>query len=158
MFIDVVVCWLDGWLLIYKLLLDNLVCYCDVVVVGICVLLVNGEVGMCVDVVWMGIMVVINVLFECMGECILLVIICGFGDVLCIVYQNCLCIFDWWIVLFEMFYEWVVEVDEWVIVDGWVLWVFDLEVLGEKMWQVYVDGICVVVVVCLYSYFYLGYE
>lgn len=162
MFIDIVVWWFDGMFVMYKLLLENFEQYCDVVVVGICYLFgfVVGELIMFVqvDMVKMGMMVVINVLFECKGECIVLVMMCGFCDVLCIVYQNWLCLFDFDIVLFDVLYEMVVEIDECVGVYGDVVVLFDVQGVEVLLCCVFDSGVCVFVIVLIYGYCYIVYE
>lgn len=134
-FTDVVARRPDGRLLTHKLLSDNPARYRDAAVAGIRALLANGEAGTRVDAVRMGTTVATNALLERTGERTLLVITRGFGDALRIAYQNRPRIFDRRIVLPEMLYERVVEVDERVTADGRVLRAPDLEALGEKMRQ-----------------------
>lgn len=157
-FTDVVARRPDGRLLTHKLLSDNPARYRDAAVAGIRALLANGEAGTRVDAVRMGTTVATNALLERTGERTLLVITRGFGDALRIAYQNRPRIFDRRIVLPEMLYERVVEVDERVTADGRVLRAPDLEALGEKMRQAHADGIRAVAVVCLHSYLYPGHE
>lgn len=120
-FTDVVARRPDGRLLTHKLLSDNPARYRDAAVAGIRALLANGEAGTRVDAVRMGTTVATNALLERTGERTLLVITRGFGDALRIAYQNRPRIFDRRIVLPEMLYERVVEVDERVTADGRVL-------------------------------------
>ena len=80
----------------------------------------------------MGTTVATNALLERKGERTLLVITHGFGDALRIAYQNRPRIFDRHIVLPEMLYERVVEVDERITADGTVLRAPDLELLAER--------------------------
>jgi 5-oxoprolinase (ATP-hydrolysing) len=106
----------------------------------------------------MGTTVATNALLERKGERTLLVITRGFGDALRIAYQNRPRIFDRHIVLPEMLYERVVEVDERITADGTVLREPDLEALGAKLRQARADGIHALAVVCLHSYLYPAHE
>lgn len=82
----------------------------------------------------------------------------GFGDALRIGYQNRPRIFDRQIVLPELLYERVVQVDERITADGVVLRAPDLESLGTHLRQAYADGFRAVAVVCLHSYLYPAHE
>ena len=150
-FTDIVARRPDGRLLTHKLLSENPARYRDAAVAGIRVLLGTAE-GVQVPVaqveaVRMGTTVATNALLERKGERTLLVITRGFGDALRIAYQNRPRIFDRHIVLPEMLYERVVEVDERIAADGMVLRTPDLELLGEQLRQAHADGIRSVAVV-----------
>ena len=161
-FTDIVARRPDGRLLTHKLLSENPARYRDAAVAGIRALLGTAE-GVPVPVaqveaVRMGTTVATNALLERKGERTLLVITRGFGDALRIAYQNRPRIFDRHIVLPEMLYERVVEVDERIAAEGAVLRAPDLELLGEQLRQAHADGIRAVAVVCLHSYLYPAHE
>jgi 5-oxoprolinase (ATP-hydrolysing) len=161
-FTDVVARRPDGRLLTHKLLSENPARYADAAVAGIRALLGNGEDAPVpvaqVEAVRMGTTVATNALLERKGERTLLVITRGFGDGLRIAYQNRPRIFDRHIVLPEMLYERVVEVDERITADGSVLRAPDLEPLAEQLRQAHADGIRAVAVVCLHSYLHPAHE
>jgi 5-oxoprolinase (ATP-hydrolysing) len=156
-FTDVVARRPDGRLLAHKLLSENPARYRDAAVAGIRALLGNDD-DASVEAVRMGTTVATNALLERKGERTLLVITVGFGDALRIAYQNRPRIFDRHIVLPEMLYERVVEVDERIMADGTVLRAPDLEKLGEQLRRAYDDGIRAVAVVCLHSYLHPAHE
>jgi 5-oxoprolinase (ATP-hydrolysing) len=156
-FTDVVARRPDGRLLTHKLLSENPARYRDAAVAGIRALLGNDD-DASVEAVRMGTTVATNALLERKGERTLLVITVGFGDALRIAYQNRPRIFDRHIVLPEMLYERVVEVDERIMADGTVLRAPDLEKLGEQLRRAYDDGIRAVAVVCLHSYLHPAHE
>ena len=161
-FTDIVARRPDGRLLTHKLLSDNPARYRDAAVAGIRALLgITEDVPIPVarvDAVRMGTTVATNALLERKGERTLLVITHGFGDALRIAYQNRPRIFDRHIVLPEMLYERVVEVDERVTADGTVLRAPNLELLESELRQAHADGIRAVAVVCLHSYLYPAHE
>ena len=134
-FTDIVARRPDGRLLTHKLLSENPARYRDAAVAGIRALLgITADVPVPVarvDAVRMGTTVATNALLERKGERTLLVITRGFGDALRIAYQNRPRIFDRHIVLPEMLYQRVIEVDERITADGTVLRAPDLELLGD---------------------------
>ena len=161
-FTDIVARRPDGRLVTYKLLSENPARYRDAAVAGIRALLgITEDVPVPVarvDAVRMGTTVATNALLERKGERTLLVITRGFGDALRIAYQNRPRIFERHIVLPEMLYERVVEVDERITADGTVLQAPDIEALGAKMQQAHADGIRAVAVACVHSYLYPAHE
>jgi 5-oxoprolinase (ATP-hydrolysing) len=162
-FTDIVARRPDGRLVTHKLLSENPSRYRDAAVAGIRALLGSSEAGVPVPVarveaVRMGTTVATNALLERKGDRTLLVITRGFGDALRIAYQNRPRIFDRHIVLPEMLYERVVEVDERITAEGAVLRAPDLELLGEQLRQAHEDGIRAVAVVCLHSYLHPAHE
>ncbi|MFG2647384.1 hydantoinase B/oxoprolinase family protein [Streptomyces sp. NPDC048436] len=183
-FTDVVARRPDGRLLTHKLLSDNPSRYADAAVAGIRELLgeardTPGGLGSApggvpdvsdvpidsvpidsvpIDSVRMGTTVATNALLERKGERTLLVITRGFGDALRIAYQNRPQIFARQIVLPELLYDRVVEVDERVTADGEVLRTPDLESLAGPLRQAYEDGIRAVAVVCVHSHLYPAHE
>jgi 5-oxoprolinase (ATP-hydrolysing) len=152
----------DGRLLTHKLLSENPAHYRDAAVAGIRALLGVAEDAAVpverINAVRMGTTVATNALLERKGERTLLVITRGFGDALRIAYQNRPHIFDRHIVLPELLYERVVEVDERITADGTALRGPDLEALGPKLRQARADGIDALAVVCLHSYLYPAHE
>lgn len=161
-FTDVVARRPDGRLVAHKLLSENPAHYRDAAVAGIRTLLGGGGDAPVpaaeLDGVRMGTTVATNALLERKGERTLLVITRGFGDALRIGYQNRPRIFDRHIVLPEMLYERVVEVDERVTAHGEVRQAPDLEALGPALRQAHDDGIRTVAVVCLHSHLYPAHE
>ena len=161
-FTDIVARRPDGRLLTHKLLSENPARYRDAAVAGIRALLGIAEDSVVpverIDAVRMGTTVATNALLERKGERTQLVITRGFGDALRIAYQNRPSIFDRHIVLPELLYERVVEVDERITADGTVLRRPDLEALGAKLRQARADGIHALAVVCLHSYLYPAHE
>jgi 5-oxoprolinase (ATP-hydrolysing) len=161
-FTDIVARRPDGWLVTHKLLSENPARYRDAAVAGIRALLGIAEDAPVpvarVEAVRMGTTVATNALLERKGERTLLVITRGFGDALRIAYQNRPRIFDLHIVLPEMLYERVVEVDERITAEGMVLRAPDLERLGDDLRLAHADGIRSVAVVCLHSHLYPAHE
>jgi 5-oxoprolinase (ATP-hydrolysing) len=161
-FTDIVARRPDGWLVTHKLLSENPARYRDAAVAGIRALLGIAEDAPVpvarVEAVRMGTTVATNALLERKGERTLLVITRGFGDALRIAYQNRPRIFDRHIVLPEMLYERVVEVDERITAEGMVLRAPDLERLGDDLRLARADGIRSVAVVCLHSHLYPAHE
>ena len=161
-FTDIVARRPDGRLLTHKLLSENPAHYRDAAVAGIRALLGIAEDAAVpvesINAVRMGTTVATNALLERKGEHTLLVITRGFGDALRIAYQNRPRIFDRHIVLPELLYERVVEVDERVTADGTVLREPDLDALGAKLRQARAEGIHALAVVCLHSYLYPAHE
>ena len=161
-FTDIVALRPDGRLLTHKLLSENPARYRDAAVAGIRALIEFADDAPLpvtrVEVVRMGTTVATNALLERKGERTLLVITRGFGDALRIAYQNRPRIFDRHIVLPEMLYERVVEVDERITTDGTVLRAPDLELLGKQLRQAHADEIRAVAVVCLHSYLHPAHE
>jgi 5-oxoprolinase (ATP-hydrolysing) len=162
-FTDVVARRPDGRLLTHKLLSENPSRYRDAAVAAIHALLATSQGGVPdpgarIEGVRMGTTVATNALLERKGDRTLLVITRGFGDALRIAYQNRPRIFDRHIVLPEMLYERVIEVDERITSEGAVLRAPDLELLGEQLRLAHADGIGAVAVVCLHSYLHPAHE
>jgi 5-oxoprolinase (ATP-hydrolysing) len=161
-FTDIVARMPDGRLMTHKLLSENPARYPDAAVAGIRALLDIPDSAPIpverVEAVRMGTTVATNALLERKGERTVLVITKGFGDALRIGYQNRPRIFDRQIVLPEMLYERVVEVDERITADGTVLRAPDLERLSVALRRAHADGIRAVAVVCLHSHRYPAHE
>ncbi|TQS28096.1 hydantoinase B/oxoprolinase family protein [Microbispora sp. KK1-11] len=161
-FTDVVARRPDGRLVTRKLLSENPARYPDAAVAGIRALL-DVPVGEPIPVeriesVRMGTTVATNALLERRGERTALVITKGFGDALRIGYQNRPRIFDRRIVLPEMLYERVAEVDERITADGTVLRPPDLEGLAPRLRRLREEGVRAVAVVCLHSHLHPAHE
>src|SRR6202161_405281 len=115
----------DGKLVTHKLLSENPEAYADAAVAGIrhLLALAPGEsiAAARIGAVKMGTTVATNALLERKGERTVLVITKGFGDALRIGYQNRPKLFERHIVLPDLVYERVVEIDERVTAEGEVL-------------------------------------
>ncbi|MFH8295250.1 hydantoinase B/oxoprolinase family protein [Streptomyces sp. NPDC018059] len=160
-FTDIVARRPDGRLLTHKLLSDNPARYRDAAVAGIRELLGRAEAGAddaTIDAVRMGTTVATNALLERAGEPTALVITRGFRDALRIAYQNRPRIFAREIVLPELLYDRVIEVDERVTADGEVLRPPDLEGLSGPLQEAYDDGIRSLAVVCMHSHLHPAHE
>src|SRR5689334_9362802 len=130
-FTDIVARHPDGSLATHKLLSENPERYPDAAIQGIRDLLGLGAgdrlPSEAVEAIKMGTTVATNALLERKGERTLLVITRGFADALRIAYQNRPRLFDRHIVLPELLYERVVEIDERVTAEGEVLRAPDFE-------------------------------
>ncbi|TDO54350.1 5-oxoprolinase (ATP-hydrolysing) [Kribbella sp. VKM Ac-2527] len=161
-FTDVVARRPDGTLLAHKLLSENPGRYQDAAVEGIRRLLEvpTGErvPAEWIEVVKMGTTVATNALLERTGEPTLLVITKGFRDALRIAYQNRPRIFARQIVLPELVYSQVIEVDERVAADGKVVVPLDERAVTEDLRRAYDDGLRSVAVVCIHGYRYSQHE
>ncbi|MQA82554.1 MAG: 5-oxoprolinase [Streptosporangiales bacterium] len=161
-FTDIVARRPDGSLHTHKLLSDNPSRYRDAAVAGIRQLLdvPSGDAVPAgrIEAVRMGTTVATNALLERRGERTLLVVTRGFRDALRIGYQERPRIFDRQIVLPELPYERVVEVDERILADGTVVTPPDVSALADELRQAYDDGIRAVAVVCLHSHLHPEHE
>jgi 5-oxoprolinase (ATP-hydrolysing) len=161
-FTDIVARRPDGSLVAHKLLSENPGRYRDAAVAGIRELLgvpegdaVPAEL---VEAVRMGTTVATNALLERKGEPTVLVVTKGFGDALRIAYQNRPRIFDRHIVLPDMLYDRVIEVDERITADGEVLRAPDLERAAEELRRAHDAGIRAVAVVLMHSHLHPAHE
>jgi 5-oxoprolinase (ATP-hydrolysing) len=159
-FTDVVARRPDGSLATHKLLSENPARYRDAALAAIRELLdVTGRIPVeRVEAVRMGTTVATNALLERTGERTALVITRGFGDALRIGYQNRPRIFDRHIVLPELLYERVIEVDERITAEGTVVRPPDLAALRPSLRTAYDEGIRAVAIVCLHSHLYPDHE
>jgi 5-oxoprolinase (ATP-hydrolysing) len=161
-FTDIVARRPDGQLVTHKLLSDNPARNTDAAIAGIRELLgldVDAPIpAEQIEAVRMGTTVATNALLERKGARTVLVITRGFGDALRIGYQNRPHIFSRNIVLPELLYERVVEVDERVTADRTPLRAPDLDRLAAELQAAHDDGIRAVAVVCLHSYLYPAHE
>ncbi|HEX6339408.1 MAG TPA: hydantoinase B/oxoprolinase family protein [Jiangellaceae bacterium] len=161
-FTDVVARRPDGSLVTHKLLSENPARYRDAALAAIRELLDIEHSGRIpverVEAVRMGTTVATNALLERTGERTALVITRGFGDALRIGYQNRPRIFDRHIVLPDLLYERVIEVDERITAEGTVVRPPDLSALRPGLQAAYDEGIRAVAIVCLHSHLYPDHE
>jgi len=161
-FTDIVARRPDGRLITHKLLSDDPEHYRDAAVAGIRRLLglapgapVDPAV---IESVKMGTTVATNALLERKGEPTVLLITRGFRDALRIGYQNRPRIFDRHIVLPELLYKKVVEVDERVGADGEIVAPLDEARAEAHLRAVYAEGFRAVAIVLLHGYRYPAHE
>jgi 5-oxoprolinase (ATP-hydrolysing) len=161
-FTDIVARQPDGRLITHKLLSENPENYRDAAVEGIRHLLgidredsIPSEI---VDAVKMGTTVATNALLERKGDRTALITTKGFRDALRIGYQARPRIFARNIVLPEMLYETVVEVDERVDADGEVLVPLDRAGARRGLQAVYDSGIRSVAILFMHGYRYTDHE
>lgn len=106
----------------------------------------------------MGTTVATNALLERKGEPLALIITRGFGDALRIGYQNRPDIFAREIVLPEMLYSQVVEIDERMAADGTLLVPLDQEKIQAQLEAVFAQGIKALAIVLMHGYRYPDHE
>ena len=144
-FTDIVARQPDGSLVTHKLLSENPEQYSDAAVAGIRHLL-GLQAGApipveAIEAVKMGTTVATNALLERKGERTALAITRGFRDALRIAYQNRPKLFDRHIVLPELLYSHVVEIDERVGAHGDVLTPLDDAATRAALQTAYDDGV-----------------
>src|SRR5690349_10703048 len=161
-FTDIVARQPDGSLKTHKLLSENPEQYRDAAVAGIRHLLglAPGDAVPVerVEAVKMGTTVATNALLERKGEPTLLAITRGFGDALRIAYQNRPRLFDRRIVLPELLYGRVVEVDERIGAHGDVVLPLDEPGTRAALQAAYDDGLRAVAIVFMHGYRYPAHE
>ena len=159
-FTDVVARRPDGGLVTHKLLSDNLEHYRDAAIQGIREVLGlgAGEPVRGVDAVKMGTTVATNALLERKGDRTLLVVNRGFRDALRIGYQTRPRLFDLRIVLPEMLYERVVEVEGRVGAGGEQIAPLDTARAEVELRAAFADGIRSVAIVLMHGYRYPEHE
>ena len=152
----------DGGLVTAKLLSENPEQYADAAVEGIRRLLglAQGEPisAAQVEAVKMGTTVATNALLERKGEPLLLATTSGFRDALRIAYQNRPRLFDRKIVLPELLYREVLELDERVAADGTLLKALDERAAREGLHAAYQRGLRSVAIVLMHGYRYPSHE
>jgi 5-oxoprolinase (ATP-hydrolysing) len=160
-FTDIVAKNPDGKLVIHKLLSENPDRYTDAAVQGIRDILgIAGDVPIPaaqIEAVKMGTTVATNALLERKGDRTLLIITKGFRDALRIGYQNRPNIFARHIVLPEMLYEKVVEVEERYSAQGEELIAVNPHFI-PSLQQAYDDGIRSCAIVFMHGYRYSEHE
>jgi 5-oxoprolinase (ATP-hydrolysing) len=161
-FTDIVARQPDGSLLTHKLLSENPEQYRDAAVAGIRHLLglsrddaVPVEL---VEAVKMGTTVATNALLERKGEPTALAITGGFRDALRIAYQNRPRLFDRHIVLPELLYRQVVEVDERIGAHGEMVRPIDEDATRAALQQAYDSGLRSLAIVFMNGYRYTQHE
>ncbi len=111
-----------------------------------------------IRVVKMGTTVATNALLERCGARTVLVVTKGFRDALRIAYQNRPRLFDRHIILPEMLYEHVIEVDERVDAEGNILASLDIEQARADLALAHADGVEAVAIVFMHGYRYPDHE
>src|SRR5262245_37293847 len=161
-FTDIVARRPDGALLTHKLLSEHPERYADAALAGIReVLGVKGDAPIPageIDAVKMGTTVATNALLERKGERTALFITRGFRDALRIAYQNRPRIFDRHIVLPEMLYDEVVEVDERIGARGEVLQRLDADRLSADLERVRRAGFRSIAILFMHAYRFPQHE
>ncbi|WP_088891688.1 hydantoinase B/oxoprolinase family protein [Leptolyngbya ohadii] len=161
-FTDIVAQRPDGSLVIHKLLSENLDRYKDAPLQGIRDLLgvPSGEPLPAdqIAAVKMGTTVATNALLERKGDRTVLLITQGFRDALRIGYQNRPNIFAQQIVLPEMLYEQVIEVEERCTAQGEILTPLNLDRLTKDLQGAYDAGIRSCAIVFMHGYRYPTHE
>ncbi|HEY9602485.1 MAG TPA: hydantoinase/oxoprolinase family protein, partial [Allocoleopsis sp.] len=161
-FTDIVARRPDGQLIIHKLLSENPERYTDAPVQGIRDILgIPADAPIPADrieVVKMGTTVATNALLERKGDRTVLVITQGFRDALRIGYQNRPDIFALEIVLPEMLYERVIEVEERYNAQGEELTPVNLESVWKSLQDAYDAGIRSCAIVFMHGYRYPAHE
>src|SRR5690606_5226768 len=161
-FTDIVAVTPDGKLCSSKLLSDNPEQYDDAAVEGIRRMLGlrSGEAisPQLVECVKMGTTVATNALLERKGERTLLVTTRGFKDALRIAYQNRPRLFDRHIILPELLYESVIEVDERVTADGQVLVPLNQVELRRGLEAAFAAGFRSIAIVFMHGYRHIEHE
>ena len=161
-FTDIVASAPDGRLITHKLLSENPERYEDAALQGVRDLLGLAEDEVfpshAVDAVKMGTTVATNALLERKGDRTALFITKGFRDALRIGYQNRPHLFARRIVLPDLLYERVVEVEERCSAEGEVLVPLDLEATRFALEEAFSDGIASVAIVFVHGYRYHDHE
>ncbi|HWJ94263.1 MAG TPA: hydantoinase/oxoprolinase family protein, partial [Telluria sp.] len=161
-FTDIVARRPDGALVTHKLLSENPEQYRDAAVAGIRHLLgmVAGDpvpAGQ-VEAVKMGTTVATNALLERKGEPTALAITRGLRDALRIAYQNRPRLFDRHIVLPELLYQQVIEIDERIGAHGEVVKAIDEEGTRRALQQAYDSGLRSLAIVFMHGYRFHEHE
>ena len=161
-FTDIVALDPAGEVLTHKLLSENPERYKDAALQGIRdILKLEADAplpGSDIAAVKMGTTVATNALLERKGERTLLVVTRGFADSLRIGYQARPKLFDRHIVLPEMLYEQVVEIDERMSARGETVTALDLEGARTALQGGYVSGIRSAAIVFMHGYRFTDHE
>jgi len=161
-FTDIVARAPDGTLVTKKLLSENPERYRDAAIEGIRAILGLAPdaplPSQAIDAVKMGTTVATNALLERKGERTLLVITAGFGDALRIGYQNRPKLFARHIILPELLYERVAEIEERMSASGEVLTPLDLDAARAALAEAYADGIRAAAIVFMHGYRFPAHE
>jgi 5-oxoprolinase (ATP-hydrolysing) len=161
-FTDIVARRPDGSLATHKLLSENPGRYRDAALAGIRHLLgVSGDAAIpagSIEAVKMGTTVATNALLERKGERTVLFITRGFRDALRIAYQNRPRLFDRHIVLPEMLYAKVVEVEERVGAKGEMVLPLNLSKTKADLQHAFDEGFRSLAIVFMHGYRFPGHE
>ncbi|MCA1246606.1 hydantoinase B/oxoprolinase family protein [Massilia sp. MS-15] len=161
-FTDIVARRPDGQLVTHKLLSENPDQYRDAAVAGIRHLLGLGAGDAlpagALEAVKMGTTVATNALLERKGEPTVLAITRGFRDALRIAYQNRPRLFERHIVLPELLYTEVVEVEERVGAHGEVVQPLDEAATRAALQAAYQRGLRAIAIVFMHGYRYTAHE
>ncbi|HKQ31424.1 MAG TPA: hydantoinase B/oxoprolinase family protein, partial [Burkholderiales bacterium] len=161
-FTDIVARHPNGTLVTHKLLSENPEQYKDAAIAGIRHILGIPKdrpiTSTLVEAVKMGTTVATNALLERKGDATVLVITRGFRDALRIGYQNRPRLFDRHIVLPELLYRKVVEVDERLDAHGNVVRELDADALRRDLTASYNEGIRSIAIVLMHGYRYPRHE
>ncbi|MBL8484687.1 MAG: 5-oxoprolinase, partial [Rhodocyclaceae bacterium] len=161
-FTDIVAKRPDGALVTHKLLSENPAQYADAALAGMRALMrldagapIPAEQ---VEAVKMGTTVATNALLERRGEPTLLLVTRGFRDALRIGYQARPRIFERHIVLPEMLYARVEEIDERLGAQGEILQPLNAAQARARLAAAYADGLRAVAIVFMHAYRHPGHE
>ena len=161
-FTDIVARRPDGQLMTHKLLSDNPEQYRDAAVAGIRHLLdlaTDAPIPTgAIESVKMGTTVATNALLERKGEPTALAITRGFRDALRIAYQNRPRLFDRHIVLPELLYSHVLEIDERIGAHGDVLVPIDEDAARRSLQAAFDSGLRSLAIVFMHGYRYTAHE
>ncbi|MEQ9671111.1 hydantoinase B/oxoprolinase family protein [Coleofasciculus sp. G2-EDA-02] len=161
-FTDIVARRPDGQLVIHKLLSENPDRYTDAPVQGIReVMGIKADAPIPteqIDAVKMGTTVATNALLERKGDRTILIITKGFRDALRIGYQNRPDIFAREIILPEMLYERVIEVEERYSAHGDELIPLQIDATRQQLQAAYDSGIRSCAIVLMHGYRYNSHE
>jgi 5-oxoprolinase (ATP-hydrolysing) len=161
-FTDIVARRPDGALSTHKLLSENPEQYPDAALAGIRYLLgVAASAPIPVEhieAVKMGTTVATNALLERKGAPVVLAITRGFRDALRIAYQNRPRLFDRHIVLPELLYQRVIEIDERVGAHGEIVTPLDSAQARADLQAAYAQGIRALAIVLMHGYRYTEHE
>ncbi|HEY5898030.1 MAG TPA: hydantoinase/oxoprolinase family protein, partial [Burkholderiales bacterium] len=161
-FTDVVARKPDGSIVTHKLLSENPERYADAALAGIHHLLgvpPGAPIpGAQIEAVKMGTTVATNALLERKGDPTVLFITRGFGDALRIAYQNRPKLFARHIVLPEMIYEKVVEVEERVGARGELVTPLAVEATRVQLREAFGEGFRSIAIVFMHGYRFTDHE
>src|ERR1700752_1457743 len=157
-FTDIVARRPDGTLATHKLLSENPGRYADAAIAGIKHFLGDPVPVEKIDSVKMGTTVATNALLERKGERTVLFITRGFRDALRIAYQNRPRLFDRHIVLPEMLYSRVFEVEERIGARGEVLLPLDVRQTQKDLEKAYAEGFRSIAIVFMHGYRFPEHE
>ncbi|WP_295992334.1 hydantoinase B/oxoprolinase family protein [Rugamonas sp.] len=161
-FTDIVARQPDGRLRTHKLLSDHPERYRDAAIAGIRHLMglaANAAIPVArIEAVKMGTTVATNALLEREGEPTALAITRGFRDALRIAYQNRPRLFDRHIVLPELLYSHVIEIDERMDAHGATVLPLDRDGARASLQAAYDQGLRTLAVVFMHGYRYSAHE